>query len=425
MTKKKLVILHSAHWSAQLLPHLIAQCSDATIRSIEFVFLSTDVVLKDGIKNTIKRLSVSPPDGVVGMDDDASQFASIMTEKMDLIGPEFSSIANIQNKYRARCTQLDIVPHATPAFKLASQVLAGDPFPGEFPVIIKPVRSCLSLDTYVVHNKDELNKRLRQIQHIKPSTEDHQSPSFGDFRRDQSILHPTEYEHIDDTLIEAYALGEQYTVDGYLYKGKCVFLGYTLSEFLPDTLSFSRFSFPHHFTATTQEYIESTLKQYLLASGLNNTMFNAEFRFDQKNHSMAIIEVNTRIAFQFIQMIYHVNGISSIEYMTLIALGESPEKLKTKIGKRHALASSCVMRRNTDALVTKIPNEEQIALVRKYYPDVQIVNLVPEGQKLSDVGQDSYTFRYAWINIPGDSREHIDEQLVEITDILDYQFEEL
>lgn len=422
---KKLVILHSTYWSPKL-PTLVSQCNHEIVQSTDFVFLDTNTVIEQGIDNTIDQLSLNPPDGIVGMNDDASLFAAIVSEKLDLPGPSLSAVTSVQNKYQARCKQRLSIPHATPAFKLATEISQktpfADTFPDDFPVIMKPVRSHLSLDTYIIHSEQELRARLRQMDSRRPSPKNSRENAFVKYLENKTLATSDTSGHTNDMLIETYASGEQYTVDGYIHEGKCVFLGYTLSEFLPDTLSFSHFSYPYQFNPHLKAHIEETIQRYIFAAGLNNTMFNAEFRIDQNNETLTIIEVNTRIASQFIQMIYHVTGTSSIEYMLMIALGEDPAQLPESSDTKYQIASSCVLRRQHDAVITRIPDESRLAQIQDHYPDVQIVNFVKEGQKLSDVEQDPWTYRYARVNIPGKSKEDIDQQLTSITKMLGYDF---
>lgn len=422
MMKKKIVILHYSY-GTQLIPSLVKDCQSNLMNEIELECISIEDIDKDGIVPFIQSIVAKEDtiDGVVGMNDSPALISAIITDKLNLPGPTLLSIVHTQNKYSSRRLQRESVPNHTPQFMLGSQFLAGTNFASSFPVILKPIRSNFSVNTYVA-------KSAQQLQQLVPSSMaaiKGANAQYCKLLTEVGISESSAYEALDDVLIEGYVSGEQYTIDGYIYQGKVGFLGVTLSEFLPNTLSFSRFTFPCFFTPEIENKIHNGIEKCLLEAGFDNMMFNVEFRLNKDTGEMFIIEINTRIAAQFIHLISKVTGQSPFEYMVHIALGEDPQQITSSSSNNYNLASSCVLRLQEDALVTRVPTPEDIAAVYAKYPDVVIINFAPLGQKLSDIEQDTYTFRYAWVNIPGSSRDDIEQKLADIKPMLGYEFEPL
>src|SRR5262249_47211881 len=80
---------------------------------------------------------------------------SIMAQRLGLVGPPPPAILGCEHKYYSRVAQRELVPEATPDFRLV------DPRRPEsakgitnFPVFLKPVKSCMSMNAYKVYSAE-------------------------------------------------------------------------------------------------------------------------------------------------------------------------------------------------------------------------------------------------------------------------------
>ena len=386
--QKKVAVLHYGDWTSSV-NSFVANCQNPLLADIKISSINMDMISR--YDHLIEYCLHHGIDGIAGMNDKASLWAAEVAQQLGLIGPSLARVRETQNKYYSRLSQLRAIPDHTPEFCLASTLRKNLGQWKNYPAIVKPLVSRLSLDTYRVENRAQLTQRIRSDK---------------------------------EQIVESVIPGKQYTMDGYIYCGECHFLGVTASEFLPDTLSFSRFEYPCRFDEQAYEAIKFHLGLALIASGLDNLVFNIEFIFDAKTQSMGIVEINTRIASQFIHLIKSVTGISTFEIMVLLALGRDPSKLTEAKGD-YALAASCVLRKMDDCRVIRVPDQSNFNEVKRRHPDALCINFARQGALLSDVEQDTDSFRYGWVNVAGGSRGEIDQKRDEIIGLLDYRFDSI
>jgi carbamoylphosphate synthase large subunit len=143
----------------------------------------------------------------------------------------------------------------------------------------------------------------------------------------------------------------------------------------------------------------------MAAMGFDDGMFNIEMMYDERDERLSIIEINPRMASQFADLYEKVDGVNTYEILVNVATGRTPRSVE-RVGP-HRTASSCVMRTFTNARVTRVPSDEDIAAVTERYPDARIEVLCRPGRRLSEQMQDGHSYRYGVINLGGDNMRDI------------------
>jgi len=353
----------------------------------------------------------------VGTHDIPSYIAAIINTKAGLPGPREIDVFECQNKYASRQRQQRIVPQCVPRFALGSAILSGDEtLP--YPMFVKPVVSTVSQSSFTINSHEELAQVCEQSCHGIAK----QNKIYKDVIKHGTIEHHAMNLH-DELLCEELLQGEQITVDGFAFQGTVTTFGVTKSVFLPNTLSFTRFDYPHFFADLFHKEIETITKQFVIGMGLDNTLFNIEYIVDETSGQIGIVEINTRLSFQFVYLIKQVTGYDPLEAMYSVAIGKKPNFQQFKQDGKYALCSSCVLRTHEDKIVTRVPTPEMVALLRNKYGDFNFTMLAKQGSRLSDYRQDTDSYRIAFVDIPGKNLSDIQRKLKDITVDLDIGLE--
>lgn len=228
------------------------------------------------------------------------------------------------------------------------------------------------------------------------------------------LVSPIEMPSATSTICEELLYGEHMSVDGWISDGKVGFFGMAHAILLPNQISFDRFDFPFSCSALLKDKIYQISERVIKGAGLNNTLFCVEMKVREEDRTVSIIEINTRLTMQFVFLTEKVTGINPLTRFVQIALGEDiadPSQKGLVLPKQ---ASSCVLRRAADAIVTEIPTKSYINELESRFPNTQITSLVAPGRKLSDYPQDAFTYRYALVDIARDSLTEILSELEEI-----------
>lgn len=336
-------------------------------------------------------------DGVVGVTDEPSIVAALLAERLGLTTTPPVSIYRAQNKAVFKQFATQVAPAHPPTFVL-TRPAEGAEIVGEelFPAFIKPARGSLSVDSYLVHSPDHLHSVLKSV-----------------FRKRRQLVDWAElfFQHWaqpDDPpsrsfLLQPFIDARQFTVDGWVCQGQMGLFGVTETVYTPDRKSFERFDCPAHLRAPVYRELEAMLTQLVALLEYDNAVFNMEF-FVTDNEDIIPIEFNTRLSIQFSPLWRQRFTKSNIDVMLEIAIGRTPDPQPLPQPRR---ASSCVLRTYQDQLVTAVPTPTEIATLKAagYLESVRL--LADVGTKLSDYKQDAYTYRYALIDIAGNTHKDI------------------
>jgi biotin carboxylase len=156
--------------------------------------------------------------------------------------------------------------------------------------------------------------------------------------------------------------------------------------------------------------------------GYNNGFFNMEFKYDPAIDWIGIIEVNPRLCGQFADLYEKVDGFNTFELLLALLNGDRPEVTK-KLGQ-FTNAASCVLRRFSDAQVIQIPSQKQLNEIANRFAGMRIEVMAQEGERLSDLKQDTASYRYCIFNIGGASHADLMQKKEAIETELQFTFQE-
>lgn len=339
--------------------------------------------------------------------------ASIVAERLGLPGTKVESVLLCEHKYYARAAQQKLTPAATPPFQIVrpGNACTCDALDIPFPLFLKPVKSCFSINAQKVSSLPELRRaartRLMPAWFVRPF--DDLLKAYTNYEYDASHL-------LAETLLE----GTQVSLEGYVFQGRARTLGIIDSVMFPGTISFERFVYPSRLPAGVQARMSQIAETFISGIGYDNALFNMELMYNAARDEIHIIEVNPKIASQFPDLFEKVDGTSSYAPLLQIALGEEPAIARGQ--GEFKLAASCVLRTFEDRRVVRAPSAEQLAELASKFPDARVEIHVSAGDLLSGIMQDGKSFRYGLVNIGANSEAELDAKLDFCKNFLDFQF---
>ncbi len=365
------------------------------------------------IEETIRRYDQSDIDGVTsGVGYPGMPVSSIIADRFHLPGPRTDRVLLCEHKYYARVAQQSLVPKATPGFQLIDpQNMDGLVDSLSFPLFLKPVKSCFSINADKILNAESFRRRvgssLLPEGFLKPLND--LLRAYTDFPLNASYL-------LAESLLE----GTQVSLEGYVFDGQVHILGIVDSVMYPGTISFQRFEYPSRLSEDVQRRMSQIAETFINGIGYDNALFNIEFMYNAETDEIHIIEINPKIASQFTDLFEKVDGVSSYAPLLQIALNEEPQFPRRQGAFK--VAASCVLRTFEDQRVLSAPSKAQVDNLLKRFPDARVEISASRGKLLSDVMQDGKSFRYGLINIGADSHEELDAKLELCKSLLDFQF---
>jgi len=420
MSEKKVLFLCDAS-DVDIVEKSFAHTQDyyVTVETTEKIM---DYGVQAYLQRTVELIREHPEmyDGVVGTHDSSAVFAAIICAETGKTFASLESIINCQNKYISRRKQQEVIPEAVPDFCLALEYLQ-NPSLLSPPFFIKPVRANISFGTHLIHTPQELEYYI--------GLESKDISTHNQYFLDALALHPHMSNGLNiatcnNFLCEGFLAGEQVTVDGFICQGQVTIFGMTKAVFHPGTNTFSHHEFPYSFSPTLDEKISTGISRLIPALGLENSFFNVELRADSENESYGILEVNSRIAFQFAKTIELVTGFDPLHLLCDVACREKPD-LSASQQKTYPMCLNFELHSFSDKRIVKTPTQSGYEAIRLLYPNVHIRNLIYERSNLSDYKHNPESFRYCMLDIPGHSREEIMAAFEHIISLLGYEFEDL
>jgi len=369
------------------------------------------------VERTVERWRGEGLAGVVGTGDyPGCLLAALVGERLGLPVPPPRVVVQLSHKYYSRCIQREWVPEATPEF------VPLNPFSSKpglerlgFPMFIKPVKGTMSIRARRVNDPREFREAVRFS--LQERLEKH------------LLLRP--YQHLlerytDGKVAAWFFIGEtpltgvQVTVDGFVEGGRPVVMGIVDSVMYPGTISFQRFEYPSRLPPEVCERMRRIAKRLMEGSGFNHACFNIEMFYDAEWDRVTVIEVNPRMSYQFADLYERVDGVNTYEVQLALAVGQ-PAPWRAGAG-RDGAAASFVLRRFSDARVTRVPTAEEIARVKERYPDAVVQVLCAPGERLSDLDQDVGSYRYGIINLGASTREELFARHEQVERMLPFHF---
>ena len=364
------------------------------------------------IDDTVDRYRDAGLSGITsGVGYPGMSVCSIIAQALHLPGPTAHSVLSCEHKYYSRLAQQRFVPHAVPEFRLLDPK---KPLPAaeriRFPVFVKPVKSCMSMNAHRVEDA----RKLRNVLPVALLPEGFTKP-FDEMLKTYTT-YPLGTSYL---LVESLLEGAQVSLEGYVHRGNVHVMGILDAIMFPGTLSFERFQYPSRLSEAVQVRMTDIARTLMTGLGYDNAPFNIELFYDERTDRIHVIEVNPKIASQFADLFMKVDGRSTFSVLLQLALGQEPQ-FESGMGE-FKLAASCVLRTSEDKRVVTTPSEQTIAAIEADYPGAKIEIHATPGRNLSDQMQDAQSFRYGLVNIGAGSGGELEDKFARIARRLDFE----
>ncbi len=336
-------------------------------------------------------------DAIVGYwDFPVSDMVPILCKKFGLRSASLSSILKCEHKYWSRVEQQKAIPEHVPRF------ISVDPFDDNalaeldvrYPFWIKPIKSFRSHLAFRVRNARDLRTSIAMLR----AGISRLGNAFNDVLNQIDL--PPDFAHIDGNycIVEEALSGQQCTLEGYAFEGEIVAYGVVDSIHDVNRTSFARYQYPSRLPRRVQQRMREAAIRVMSAIGFDNGAFNIEFFYDQRRDRIGLLEINPRTSQSHTDLFEHVDGVSNLEVMVDVALGQRPA---LQPGQQHTgCAAKFFVRRYHDALVTSVPDADTIAQIESLFPGTRVEVNIYEDMRLSELpNQDSYSYEIATLHL--------------------------
>ena len=371
------------------------------------------------------RAHPRPIDAIVTFwDFPSSTIMPIMRGWFDLPGPTLEAVLKCEHKYWSRLEQAASVPEHVPDFA------AVDPFADEperqidlaFPYWLKPVKAHSSHLGFKIRHDRDFRHAIEQIR----AGIHHLAEPFNHILSFAEL--PPEVAGIDGNHCIAEAMisaGRQCTLEGYVLDGEVVVYGVVDSIREGEhRSSFARYQYPSRLPRRVRERMAEAARHFFRHAGYDNSPFNIEFYWEEKDDTIRLLEANARISKSHCPLFEMVDGCSHHQVMIDVALGRRPD-LPHRQGD-HKLAAKFMLRLFEDGVITRVPTADDIARVEERFPGTRVRLMVEEGDRLSHLRlQDSYSFEIAEIFMGAESQPALKADYQACLAMLDFRHEPL
>ncbi|MEX2492989.1 MAG: ATP-grasp domain-containing protein [Nitrospirales bacterium] len=358
-------------------------------------------------------------DAIVGYwDFPTTCLVPFLNQKMGLPGPTLESVLKCEHKFWSRVEQRQVLTEIP-------QFCAFNPFEAHprsrvnlpYPFWIKPVKSFASQLGFRIHHEKEFKKAVEKIRQGIP----HFAEPFNYFL-DQVVLPPSVAGIGGDWCIaEAIVSGRQCTLEGYVYKGQVEVYGVIDSIREANRSTFARYQYPSQLPKRIQERMIQVAQKIMPHLHYDTSPFNMEFFYDESHDRIWLLEINPRISQSHCDVFRKVDGASHHEVMIDLALGKRPE-FPHRQGD-NGCAAKIFLRTHEDAVVKRVPNEEQVQAVKERFPGTLVNIHVQEGMRLSELpNQESYSYELGYIYMGANNEHELLENYRKCLDYLKFEY---
>lgn len=350
-----------------------------------------------------------------------SVIGPILAKEYGIAAPTLESVLKCEHKYWSRLEQQASIPEVVPQFA------SFDPFDDgalqqidiPFPFWVKPVKAHSSNLGFEIRSEGDFTDAIQQIRAEIEQVGD----AFNEVLKMVDL--PPELQNAggNTCLAEQFVSGTQAAPEGTMFRGS--YNAHGVFDMHKDAAgtSFERLDYPaNSVPETVQQRMIDLAERYLRHVGFDNGCFNAEFMWDQAEDQLWPIEVNTRISQSHSDLFAKVDGVSNHEVAIDIALGVEPSMPHRK--GEFAVASQCMVFHDDDAIVTRVPDEQDIARLAKQIPHANFTLQAQVGDRLSELpNQDSYRYVVGILYLGADDRDQLVERYNAAVDSLPFEFE--
>ncbi|MGM0913251.1 MAG: ATP-grasp domain-containing protein [Pseudomonadota bacterium] len=338
-------------------------------------------------------------DAIIGyMDFPVSTMLPILCERFGTRTTSLESLLKCEHKYWSRRVQREVIPEHIPAFT------AFDPFDERalevigaaglyFPFFVKPIKSSGSRLGFRIDTPEDFGGAIQRLRAEIGMIAD-------PFNTVLEYAHlPAEVAEVDGGYCVAEEIigGWQCTLEGYVFQGEPVVYGVVDSIRYPGVLSFYHYLYPSQLPPAVQEEMVDLTTRVMTHIGYDNAAFNVEFFWDEVQGRIWLLEINTRVSQSHCDLFEKVDGVSHQQVTVDLALGQRPD-MPSREGD-YAVAGKFFHRVFfRDAVVTRVPDSREVAVLESDFPGAVIDIQVVAGQRLSSLPeQDSYSYALAYV----------------------------
>lgn len=365
-----------------------------------FFKLNKNVTVDEGITslNSFLEINNFKIDGVIAFNDDTSLLASVISQELNLNGPNPKSVCQIQHKdfFLKQFVSKKYIPNTISINHDNTNW-----------------RNIVEIDSFIKPSKGSLSEGALKI--TSNNKENIILPQKRLCKFERSIYKKYFDKPLNTFILQPYIDQKQFTFDAFIYKGEVTTLGITESIYDKQKGSFIRFDFPISFSQEILKNLNMIVKEILEKLNFNNSLFNLEF-FISKDNKITIIELNTRPSIVFENFYQQYFKKSMTEMMIEISLNKKPELEKNN---QIIKCKSFILRKYSDAVITSLPTKNVLLNIIKNNNLENIKILGKKDKKLSQQRQDSYSYRYAIIDICGKSSKEINTKYQKVKSELD------
>jgi hypothetical protein len=210
---------------------------------------------------------------------------------------------------------------------------------------------------------------------------------------------------------ESLMTGMQVNVDGWMDRGRAGFFGIVDAAMYPGTQAFARFEYPSRLPADAQVRAYDLAERAMRAVGFDHGAFNVELFFDPANGRMCVIEINPRLAAQFGDLYWKVDGTHPYAVLADLFKGRAPGY--TRRQGAFAAAASFVLRAFDDA-VKVVPSRGHREWLAVRYADASLHTFIKHGASRAREVKWLGSYRYAIVNLGGNSREDVEMRFADV-----------
>ena len=421
MKRRKILVLFAQEWDRLALadPQLTGRFEFIHSGFDLFRFPQNARLLTLDARRFVERMvRLARRRGVAGVISPHEQFGTLIAaevaQRLGLPGANPRAILRAQHKYYARAAMAGVIPDATPrfgAFPFDLTDAADLPLP--FPFFVKPVKATFSVLARRVDSFEELRRHLRFGRFERLVAERLIRP-FDDLRSAYPEFPIDAHHCVAEELVE----GIQVNVDGYADHGTFRILGIVDEVMYPGTMAFNRFEYPSSLPQAVQARMATIAQQAMQAVGFDHGLFNVELCYDPCCDAIRVIEINPRVASQFVTLYRSVDGIQLYDLVLGLAVGDAPHCDPRP--QPHAYAASFVFRRFDDRPVRPVPERAQLAQVARRHPEARLMLYLKHGTDLAREVKWLGSHRFAVLNLSGRDRPDLYARYRDIRDTLGF-----
>jgi hypothetical protein len=421
MRKKRVLVLFAQEWDRLALsdPGLSAQYEFFHAGFDLFRFPDNLRLFSFNVRRAIDRWVVwARRSGVEAVISPNEQFgvliAAVIARRLGLPGPDPKAVLVAQHKYYARRALSADMPEVNPAFGVFPHPFRDADIPLPFPFFAKPVKATFSVLARYVDALSDLRRHFR-FQPFEHYVVRRLLRPFNDLLAEHGGFAIDAHHLLAEGVVE----GLQVNVDGYVDRGRIQILGIVDELMYPGTHAFNRFEYPSSLPEEVQARLRTVAKRAVQAIGFNHGLFNVELAYDPRHGTIRVIEINPRVASQFVTLYEWAEGIKLYPLMLDLALGRTPELARQL--PANGCAASFVLRSFDGRPIRPAPDTARVARVQARHPDARVMLYLKRGAELAREMKWLGSHRYAIVNVSGRNRDDLYARYRDIRGLLGFE----